>query len=473
HPDKTEFLSFTLGEPRTLSGTVVNEKGRPIAGADVHACLNQGRGNYIQPPIDPMGNLTTKTDAQGRFQFHGIPAAAGAEFEIQADGYAHVQTRGSLSDDYQYSAGQENIRISLPQAAKIEGRVIDKETGKGVSGVYVNAHSFAKTFLGRKTGAMTDKEGRFVIVNALPGKTGLNVWPPSFFNAWEWIMVQPVNIQTQAGREEKDITIEVQRGLPVEIKVTNEKDQPISGASVRITSKGKNKFCPNTNADGMATAYLLPGEYQINGVGCDGYLARKLEISFVLKENQTRDFTVQLFKMPGITGVVRDPKGKPVQGAAVQLVGGSRMVTGPDGRFELFDRSDNPGSGGKKNAILARHKTRNLVAITTFPADKKSCDMTLTPGFTIRGRVISSDKKPLPHAQVRIEDIPVSPNSHTIAKVNITVTVDKAGRRMHSNTTTTAGSKDVIIHVGEQTSSPSRPGKMTHSSPSKLSLNPS
>ncbi|MBN1555637.1 MAG: carboxypeptidase regulatory-like domain-containing protein [Phycisphaerae bacterium] len=422
HPDKTEFLSFTLGDSRTLSGTVVNEKGRPIADAVVRACLNQGRGNYIQPPIDPMGNLTTKTDAKGRFQFHGIPASAGAEFEIHANGYACVQTRGSLSDDYQYSAGQDNIRIALPRAAKMKGRVIDKTTGKGVSNVYVNAHSHTKTFLGHHNGGMTDKDGRFVIVNALPGKTSLNVWPPSF-NAWEWIMTQPVNLQTQAGRKEKDITIEVQHGLPVKITVTDEKDHPISGASIRITSKGKNKYCPNTNADGVARAYLLPGEYQINGVGCDGYLARKLEMSFVLKENQTKNFTVQLFKMPGITGIVRDSQGKPVQGAAVRLVGGSRMVTGPDGRFELFDRSDNPGSGGKKNTILVRHEARNLVAVTPLLADKRYCEITLTPGFMMRGRVISSDKKPLPHAQVRIQmEFTESSNSYTIATLDSTVT---------------------------------------------------
>jgi len=109
-----EAMLFELRPGRLLRGRVTDEKGEPVAGAQIQP---MGWGGKTQ--LAWRG----RTDSDGRFEWDGAPAAAVALY-CSREGYV-----GSYS---QPSTGDAEVRITLSKPFRLSGSVVDADTGEPV-----------------------------------------------------------------------------------------------------------------------------------------------------------------------------------------------------------------------------------------------------------------------------------------------------------------------------------------------------
>ena len=149
---------IVLGEPKDLTGDVVDEKGQPIAEAEVGIALAViGKAEDCRLLAVPS-LLNTKTNSNGHFRFANIPAEATIEFLVRKPGRVTLNTftQALFSDSAsplsiaqiasgvkkgQFSPGQTGIKLTLPLEARVEGMVVEKTSGEPVGGVQVTARA--------------------------------------------------------------------------------------------------------------------------------------------------------------------------------------------------------------------------------------------------------------------------------------------------------------------------------------------
>ncbi|MBN2313991.1 MAG: carboxypeptidase regulatory-like domain-containing protein [Sedimentisphaerales bacterium] len=132
----TDF-KIVLGRPVTLVGTVVDENDKPIPDAAVNIYLmvmGEEKNAQWLPSHLASKLFKTRTDIDGKFTFTGLPAWAKAEFVVAKTGRAKINTYKN-STPLNFTVGQKDIKLLMPVEARIEGVVVEKETGKPVSGV--------------------------------------------------------------------------------------------------------------------------------------------------------------------------------------------------------------------------------------------------------------------------------------------------------------------------------------------------
>ena len=192
-------VQIPLGEPKILAGRVVDESGRPVSGADVSISVMLMPGGdeprYIAGKVSEQLFLR-KTDVEGLFRFERIAADAAAEFIVKKPGLATI---GTLIEDntqgmrLQFKAGQEDIEITLPAEAKIDGTVVEKATGQPVPGIKLMAIQEDHPFSGQEP-ATSREDGTFTIGSLCPGKHIVRAVPGE-----NWI-ANPVEVTVAAGR---------------------------------------------------------------------------------------------------------------------------------------------------------------------------------------------------------------------------------------------------------------------------------
>ena len=162
-----------LKRPESLSGTVIDETGKPIFGASVcifeiwsEMALTIDHPLFIQPGsilVDMEHNLPflrTITNKNGQFEFHNIPPVAQVRLQVTASGlaqrYGDVLQSGTISNT-----------IVMQQEGVISGKAIISESKKPVSDITVLLWSADRYPQSSRT--TTDKKGHFSFNNLTPG----------------------------------------------------------------------------------------------------------------------------------------------------------------------------------------------------------------------------------------------------------------------------------------------------------------
>jgi beta-lactamase regulating signal transducer with metallopeptidase domain len=187
--------NIQLREPDRLEGVIVDNAGKPIAGAEVRANLlrtleaheGKEKSEWL-PGIPPFRELITQTNRQGRFLFSNLPADLDVDLLIKAEGKATIYTYQFKPRKSAFKTGQTGITVVMPDEARIEGQIVHPDTGRGIAGI-----KFAVVFTG--SGAFfyrfvctTDDNGRFSIGRLLNseyliwGRSGVPL-PLTYVNA--------------------------------------------------------------------------------------------------------------------------------------------------------------------------------------------------------------------------------------------------------------------------------------------------
>jgi beta-lactamase regulating signal transducer with metallopeptidase domain len=168
---------IVLGEPEKLEGVIVDETGKPVVGAEVRVNLNRikkttegEQENEWLPGIAPLDELGTQTNSQGRFFFSNLSADLGADLLVIAAGKATTYTYQQALKESAFKAGQTDISVVLLGEARIEGRIVNASTGKGIPGVALAiVPRFSPAFFDRFL-CVSKEDGTFAVGGLRSGK---------------------------------------------------------------------------------------------------------------------------------------------------------------------------------------------------------------------------------------------------------------------------------------------------------------
>ena len=128
--------------------------------------------------------------------------------------------------------------------------------------------------------------------------------------------------------------------------------------------------------------------------------------SVTIVAGKTERVELKLEPTPKVTGTVRDPEGKPLEGAALQVMpmGFQAHVSGAQGKFEIELQPQMLGRGEDVAFVLvARHVDGDLaVAVEIDPEATDPLDVKLQPGITIFGKVRNPQDQPIANATVQV-----------------------------------------------------------------------
>lgn len=409
--DGDKAFEIKLGPLKELSGIVVDEKDMPVSDARVRISflvLGEGsqRKNLTGLAIPKL--LTTNTDAAGKFTFTRIPAGATAEFIAEKAGLATINTYKRTGEAYQklnFTEGQKDIKLVFPVEAKIEGVVVEKSTGKLVGGVKIRYAGGQEYGYYRPASLISKENGTFGIDALVSARYVLDLLQPRD-RLPDWV-AEPVEVMTEAGKTRNDVKIELSKGGMLEVKVTDVVNkEPVKEVSIDIQHQVSGRYqSSRSDEGGIARMRLMPGEYQVYNVHKQGYSRQRVQDVVAIEDGKTQRLEYELVGMPKITGIVRDEKGKPIEGAALQVcpTGNDACTSDAEGKFEaVFDPGGWPSSRAPTMFLVGTHEERNLAAAVQIGEDTRKLDLELEPAVTLFGRVVDQDGRGIAGAQVRV-----------------------------------------------------------------------
>jgi beta-lactamase regulating signal transducer with metallopeptidase domain len=251
-----------------LSAHLEQEKTRPI----IFALPGYERELY-EPNLLPGVMTETKTDADGRFTMSGLGEGRLAELSVSApsviDTTLTVMTRDA--PDLATLPGLDGrptqvihgagFTLRLERGLTVTGRVIDRDTGKPIAGMWVEEHQHRQ---------VTDEKGRFTISGLDPGILKRN-------NSASVIAISPPGLPYQTAgaliKADSEVLIKCRRGIPFRLKVVDEQGKPVQAEAsytevepnphVVSLIPGGSRHWPiapaRRLADGSYQGFVLPG----------------------------------------------------------------------------------------------------------------------------------------------------------------------------------------------------------------------
>lgn len=239
HAYKDSRWSIPLVETTELSGRVVDTDGEPVVGAIVtpHECLPEAHStHYIHASY-----AKTTTDSDGSFMLRNIWKGVWM-LGVTAEGF-QTALRNSIS------TSDTNLVISMEReapdsvhapddasfAGRIEGAVVDADTGDGIAGVPVSVWGGKPN---TRASATTGSAGQFELTHLPPGTYNLTCeWAPSIppwttDGAGHMSVTIPQDDQVASAG-----TFRVDRSIRVQGRVITEDGSPATGTFVWVMAE--------------------------------------------------------------------------------------------------------------------------------------------------------------------------------------------------------------------------------------------
>ncbi|MFC1760637.1 carboxypeptidase regulatory-like domain-containing protein [Planctomycetota bacterium] len=412
---KNQTCDIQLLRPMVLAGRVVDEKNQPIPGVEIEPWGVTLPVEGEEQPQRMYGQLDeclmgTQTNADGEFVFRQVPENARIMLIARKAGYGTLLTynlRQQPGSESEFTAGREDVLLTLAREARLVGTVVAQDTGQPVPDVPIKISLASRSSIPDSKPIVSDAQGRFQVGGLVAGAYHLKVKDSPKDCGW----VSPVvAVDLFAGETPKNQRLELTRGGLLEVLVTAEgSGHPIKQASINLRAEdGDHRLYTSTDANGLARQRLYPGSYRISGVNKPG-LTRVSRISqqiVTIKNGETVRKIYTLGPEPKIEGIVRDSNGVPLPNVNIMVTPfGSRTVTSDDrGRFEIAWRRPNMSMSGREVEFLlvVQSPSQNLALGEPLDEESDSLDLTLESGLTISGRVVDSNDNPLPSATAQL-----------------------------------------------------------------------
>jgi hypothetical protein len=353
------------GGGKKVGGGVLKD-GKPLSGAMV---MLMG-GN--------VGMKMATSDDAGRFGFDGLPPG---EYTVLVQ--SSVMGGGATSKKVTVGADGkvEDVQLEL-SSAKIEGDVIDAETGEGVALAQITLTepgtklSSANDMIGGVRGqGFTDDRGHFVISDVQSGAFTLRVASGDY--------VPSVLDGVPAGST--GLKIRMHRGVEFQVTVQDADGRGVPNASVKsVDSSGRENMALDmtmsgfTRADGVATLRLVPGRYGLD-VSAENMLPAHVDV-----DTTAGPATVTLSAGATLELAVVDADGAVVVGAKVVVkdsagkeIARGLVLSGFLGGGDATDANGRYSRGGLPSGAVS-------VVVTVAGKDPTTVEATLEANKTKR-----------------------------------------------------------------------------------------
>ncbi|HTR49268.1 MAG TPA: carboxypeptidase regulatory-like domain-containing protein [Kofleriaceae bacterium] len=409
---KPLVIDFALVPGGRIRGQVVaRDTGKPVAGAMVVA--------HTRRLHSGGDGRDATTDADGRFELHGLPSGANT-IDASARGYA-----STTPTTVELGIGEQvdGVRVVVDRARSITGRVVVKGTQQGVPGIEIGAWSIGAESHQAQAPEPSGPDGAFEIVGVRPGNYLLAAMG-------EGKMPEIGKNVEVADKDVTGVVVEMAPGATLSGRV-----DPGQVASISIAPAGEiglaNMFemikAAFVQADSDATGnfvleHVPSGKFVLTARTREGP-AGKLEIA-VTDANQS-GLVVALETRASISGKVVDTNGKPVEGTRVaarpsdkdmavsvamsQAFGHGAATSGPDGAFKIVGlepgkyRVESEGLDDFVGVALDNAKAEHEREPIEVAAGAEHTGVVVTveaKDGVIRGQVNTGDGAPAPDAWV-------------------------------------------------------------------------
>jgi protocatechuate 3,4-dioxygenase beta subunit len=455
---------------RKVTGSVIDTRGRPIAGVRVAV---ETLGLPGRPSVYVYGSLleregwpfgTAVTDEQGRYALT-LPEGATAWLRALHPRYIGLGSRTREDSDTVYP-------VTLEPAGGIAGTVVDAATGAPIAGVKIGAQLLEQRqrLLGSWGDAISGADGRFTIGGLEPGVYNLSLWHVPSRDRATARAVEAVRVRVD---EETTADFRVIEGRPLRgVVVDSQTGKPIAGVPVGCYGpahprSGAAVESHKTDEQGRFTFHVPPGWQYVYVMeiaagrsrlgSCTVDVPEAGEVSPVqlvhmsqtpangpamIKKEMVREAKAAVAKtevkaaIPAkvpeanapagrtVTGLVRDVEGRPLVGASVYLdftkLGGAgpqkplsiSATTDRDGLFIL--RGLPPGDLPILINVPATEPMSSRVIERTIPADKEAVDFEVheTPTPPRNWRAPVADEPVPPGLKSRLTFVDLGPKGN-------------------------------------------------------------
>jgi protocatechuate 3,4-dioxygenase beta subunit len=397
-------MPFQLGPQGRLAGVVVDEKDQPLAGVTLRPLIQARFGPAAKQLVGlpALDFLAQRTDAEGHFEFTGLPATASAEFLLEGPGRARMTTLPSSPEDQHqaYKAGTSDVRIVSLPAASVSGRIVD-EQGQGIGGLTLAGAPASMAGPLEMVWTLTGADGRYRLEGLRPVAYSIGLTGPAT-GMGEWA-VKTGDLKPETGQAVENFDFTATKGGVLEV-VIRRGETPAPKVYFRLAGVGVvAPLLAMTDEEGRYLLRAAPGMWKVLGVLLPDYVPIEQPPAVSVEANSTIQSVVILERRPQIAGTVLDDHGKPVGGAVVQLLHLPAQVgTDPNGHFEFdFVASRLDEQYKDQRAVYVR--ADDLVAARILKdSDRAPLELKLSPGLMAQGRVMDPNGAPVHGAPIDV-----------------------------------------------------------------------
>jgi hypothetical protein len=295
----------------TVGGTVVDEVGNPVEGAQIFSSA----AFAIVAETDSLGNYTVDHWPVGFWYVEVYPPADRPE----------LFSAGSTVEVVDQQVAQLNFTLVAQRYGTMTGVVTDG-AGQPASDVFVQASSL------RTVETTTDAEGRYTLVDLEVGFWNLSFTPPTTRTdvLTGYGSAEVLDSQTST----LDITLPTNTYGSIAGVVTDEAGQPVSAVNVSI----QGEFFPRATTDSTGAYridFVNEGAYTLEFTPTRSDLASTTApVTVVAQSVAALDVVMPPVLFGTITGIVTDYEGAVVAGAGVSAPG-QFVTTDANGSYTL------------------------------------------------------------------------------------------------------------------------------------------
>lgn len=346
-PGETDLGTVKLSAGAVIEGMVTDTRGTPLDKAEIRIATRRASFGSFDTTLsfpEEFEAEAVRTGPDGTFRIPDL--RRGKTYKLVARHPGHVEANVPNVQ----APTPEPVRIELRPARTLFGRVVDPE-GEPVRGADVFwvedfrlsvAGGMPDVAGGLRSQAFTDAEGFFEIGGLEPGPIHLEVSAPGY---------KPKRlsaVQIPEDRDAERLTITLDRGAFMDVRVLDSAGEPVAGAWVRafpespadlspfLLASSLRSLEPATDGEGRVRIEIQgPGRYRISARGWDREASTLVEV----EPGKTPQVELRLKEGAQLSGRVTGEDGWGIAGA--------RVVFGtdkPDQAYETSVESDADGS---------------------------------------------------------------------------------------------------------------------------------
>ena len=254
--------TFRMAPPVSAGGRILDEDGRPIAGAKVQVRLAPENGAKPAKGDGRAGyniELTAETDPEGRWRIDSVPDHPLAELSLLVS-HPDYGSDGSWQG-IQKAAGlttamllRETATLTLKRAVIVRGRVTGPDGGPVRDGLVI--HGDDPYFAATTCDFPIDVDGQYRLPALPPGPTTLTVIVPGW-------APQSRRVDLRADLPPQDFRLEP--GKPIRLRMVDPAGRPIAHAEVQVTGWEGRKALHNYDHPKVHST-KIPRNADANGV---------------------------------------------------------------------------------------------------------------------------------------------------------------------------------------------------------------